>query len=54
MHMWLCTLVGLGLTAAMIVITEYYTATEYKPVQHVPSASQTGHATNIMPALGYR
>lgn len=51
MDAFFCTLAGFAVTGALVVITEYYTSTKYRPVKSVAKASETGHGTNVIQGL---
>lgn len=51
MNLFFCSLIGLIVTGGMMVITEYYTGTQYNPVQSLAEASKAGHGTNVIAGL---
>jgi K(+)-stimulated pyrophosphate-energized sodium pump len=51
MNVFLMAIIGLALTGVIVVITEYFTASQYPPVKHIAQASLTGHGTNVIAGL---
>jgi len=50
-QLWLCSIVGLGVTGFIVWITEYYTASDYRPVRSIAQSSTTGDGTNVIQGL---